>query len=73
MDIEDIEVPADLTDALARDDAARTAFDAMPVSHRREWVRWVEEAKRPDTRARRLARTVESLRAGNTGPLPRSR
>jgi uncharacterized protein YdeI (YjbR/CyaY-like superfamily) len=50
--------------ALAGDDAARAAFDALSFTHRKEWVRWVEEAKKADTRATRLAKTVESLRAG---------
>jgi Domain of unknown function (DUF1905)/Bacteriocin-protection, YdeI or OmpD-Associated len=55
-----VEVPADLTDALAKDDAARATFDGLSFTHRKEWVRWVEEAK-PATRATRLAKTVESL------------
>ena len=33
-------------------------------SHRKEWVRWVEEAKKPETRAARIEKTAESLRAG---------
>jgi hypothetical protein len=60
----EVEVPADLTEALARDDAARAAFDGLSYTHRKEWVRWVEEAKKADTRATRLAKTVEALRAG---------
>jgi uncharacterized protein YdeI (YjbR/CyaY-like superfamily) len=59
-----IEVPADLAEALAGDDAARVTFDRLSFTHRKEWVRWVEEAKKADTRATRLAKTVESLRAG---------
>lgn len=60
----EVEVPADLAEALARDDAARSAFDGLSYTHRKEWVRWVEEAKKAETRATRLAKTVESLRAG---------
>jgi bacteriocin resistance YdeI/OmpD-like protein/uncharacterized protein DUF1905 len=60
----EVEVPADLAEALAGDDAARATFDGLSFSHRKEWVRWVEEAKKPETRATRLTRTVESLRAG---------
>lgn len=59
-----VEVPADLTDALAKDHAARATFDGLSFTHRKEWVRWVEEAKKPATRATRLAKTVESLHAG---------
>jgi hypothetical protein len=60
----EVEVPADLAEALAGDTAARATFDGLSHSHRKEWVRWVEEARKPETRATRLARTVESLRAG---------
>jgi uncharacterized protein YdeI (YjbR/CyaY-like superfamily) len=44
--------------------AARTSFDGLSYTHRKEWVRWIEEAKKAETRATRLAKTVESLRAG---------
>jgi hypothetical protein len=60
----EVEVPADLAEALAGDDAARATFDGLAFTHRKEWVRWVEEAKKPQTRATRVAKTVESLRAG---------
>jgi Domain of unknown function (DUF1905)/Bacteriocin-protection, YdeI or OmpD-Associated len=60
----EVEVSADLTEALARDDTARAAFDGLSYTHRKEWVRWVEEAKKADTRATRLAKTVEALHAG---------
>jgi uncharacterized protein YdeI (YjbR/CyaY-like superfamily) len=60
----EVEVPADLAEALAGDDAARATFDGLAFTHRKEWVRWVEEAKKLQTRATRVARTVESLRAG---------
>lgn len=60
----EVEVPADLADALAHDDAARATFDALSFTHRKEWVRWVEEAKKAETRATRLAKTVESLHEG---------
>jgi hypothetical protein len=59
-----VEVPDDLAAALAADPAARTAFDALAYSHRKEYVRWVTEAKREQTRADRVAKTVEKVRAG---------
>ena len=43
---------------------ARTAYDALSYTHRKEWVRWVEDAKKPETRTARIAKTVEGLRAG---------
>jgi Bacteriocin-protection, YdeI or OmpD-Associated/Domain of unknown function (DUF1905) len=60
----EVEVPADLAAALAGDDTARATFDGLAFTHRKEWVRWIEEARKPETRATRLAKTVESLRAG---------
>ncbi len=58
----DTPLPDDLDAAL--DDAARTHFHALAPSHRKEWVRWVTEAKKPETRAARLEKTAEALRAG---------
>jgi hypothetical protein len=57
-----VELPGDLADALEAA-GARAAFDRLPPSHRKEHVRAVEEAKRPDTRARRIAKAVASLQA----------
>ena len=59
-----VEVPDDLTAALAGDPQARHAFEALAYSHRKEFVRWITEAKREATRAQRVGRTVEMLRAG---------
>ena len=59
-----IEVPEDVAAALAQDDTARANFDALSYAHRKEWVRWIDEAEKAETRASRLARTVESLHAG---------
>jgi uncharacterized protein YdeI (YjbR/CyaY-like superfamily) len=58
----EVPVPDDLAAAL--DDDVRTTFDSLAYSHRKEWVRWVEEAKKPETRATRIEKTVESLRSG---------
>ena len=61
-----VEVPADLAAALAADPAVETAFTGLAYSHRKEYVRWVTEAKREATRADRIATTVEMVRAGRT-------
>jgi hypothetical protein len=58
----EIAVPEDL--AAAFDEPARARFDALAYTHQKEWVRWVEEAKKPETRAARIEKTVESLREG---------
>lgn len=59
-----VEVPEDLAVALAHDVEARAAFEALAYSHRKEFVRWISEAKRDATRTQRVAKTVEMLRAG---------
>jgi antitoxin component of MazEF toxin-antitoxin module len=58
----EVTLPDDL--AAAMDDAARTAYDGLSYTHRKEWVRWVEEAKRPETREARIEKTVAGLREG---------
>jgi uncharacterized protein YdeI (YjbR/CyaY-like superfamily) len=57
-------VPEDLAAALAASPAAQATFDAFPPSCRREYIDWVLEAKRPETRARRLTQAVEWMAEG---------
>lgn len=57
----EIEVPDDLAEALRRNSEARAVFDGLSFSHRREYVNSITEAKRPDTRARRIERTIQAL------------
>lgn len=61
-----VELPDDLEAAL--DAATRAKFDSLSFTHRREYVRWVEEAKREQTRERRVAKAVEMLRDGVKTP-----
>jgi len=56
--------PADLQQALAADPAAGAAFARLAYSHQKEYVAWIEEAKRPQTRQSRIAQTLERLKAG---------
>ena len=57
-------VPQDLRAAIDAVPAARTTFDNFPPSCQRDYVEWVTEAKRDETRAKRLATTVEWLSEG---------
>ena len=57
-------VPADLAAALKKNKKAAAAFEGFPPSHRRDYIEWITEAKRPETRATRLATTIEWLSAG---------
>ena len=58
----EIEVPADLAQALDAE-GARAAFDALPFSRRKELARGVSEAKRPETRERRVAAVLAEVGA----------
>jgi hypothetical protein len=62
-----IETPADLAAAFRKAKAAQAFFDKLSYTHRKEYVRWIEEAKKPETRATRVAKTVEMLLAGVKG------
>jgi Bacteriocin-protection, YdeI or OmpD-Associated/Domain of unknown function (DUF1905) len=59
-----VAVPADLAAALDVDPAVRDTFDGLSYTHRKEYVRWIEDAKREATRSRRVAKAVEMLREG---------
>jgi len=61
-----VDVPQALADALTGDDEARTAYERLAYTHRKEFARWVAETKQESTRERRIARTLEMLRAGET-------
>jgi len=61
-----VDVPEALTHALERDAPAKAKFDALAYTHRKEFARWVAEAKREQTRDKRVAQTLEMLRAGRT-------
>jgi hypothetical protein len=60
----EVELPDDLAAALAGSDTARLFFEQLSYTHRKEWVRWVGEAKRAETRRARIDKTVEALHAG---------
>jgi hypothetical protein len=62
----EVDVPAALTEALAGDPPAQAAFDRLASTHRKEYARWIEDAKRPETRARRIVQALEMLREGRT-------
>jgi hypothetical protein len=62
----EVEVPPALAGALAEDPVARAAFDRLAFTHRKEYSRWIEEAKREETRERRVTQALQMLREGKT-------
>jgi hypothetical protein len=60
----EITVPSDLADALAADTEAGTFFESLTYSQKRWYVEPIEQAKKAETRERRLAKALDMLRAG---------
>jgi hypothetical protein len=58
-----VEVPPDLAKQLARDKKAKAAWDALSFTNKKEMASSLEEAKKPETRERRLAAALSSLRS----------
>ena len=59
-------VPADFAAALGKNKKARSSFDNFTRSRRNEYIDWVTEAKRPETRAKRIATAVRWLAEGKS-------
>lgn len=62
----EVVVPPDFTDALDRDAGARRSSDGLSYSQKRWYVAWIEEAKKAETRQRRIAEAISMLREGRT-------
>jgi len=60
--------PADFARALKTDRDAQATWDKLSYTHRREHVEHIEDAKRPETRERRIAKSVTLLAAGKKEP-----
>lgn len=59
-----IPVPDDLTTALAASPEAEAQFAAFTPSQRRDYLEWITEAKRPETRTKRIATAISEIAAG---------
>lgn len=57
-------VAADIGDALCAEPQARHFFESMPPFYRNNYIRWIEEAKRPETRSARIVEMVKLLKEG---------
>jgi len=55
-------IPKDVSIAL-KDSGLAEFFSAYPPSHRREYLKWISEAKKPETRERRIQKTMKMLSA----------
>ena len=62
-----IEIPPDLAKELKKDKEAKAFFDKLSYTHQKEYVTWINEAKKQETRQNRIIKTLEMLKKGQRG------
>jgi uncharacterized protein YdeI (YjbR/CyaY-like superfamily) len=62
----EVDVPDALREALVQAPDAQAVFDGLAFTHRKEYARWIAEAKRDETRHRRVEQAIQMLREGRT-------
>jgi hypothetical protein len=55
--------PKELAAAMKKNSAARAGWDSMSFTHKREWAEAIADAKKPETRARRVEQAITTLTA----------
>lgn len=60
-----VEVPPELAQAFKAEPGAEAVFQSLAYTHQREHVNYINEAKKPETRQRRVAQTIEMLKKQN--------
>lgn len=59
-----VEVPVNLEKAFRKEKEARIFFEKLSYTHQKEYVTWINEAKKEETRQNRIAKTIEMLKQG---------
>jgi hypothetical protein len=62
-----LEIPKDLEKELKKDKEAKIFFEKLSFTHKREYVKWINEAKKDETRANRVLKTIAMLKKGQKG------
>lgn len=60
----EIKIPRDFQSAISKNKKAKSVFDNFPPSHKREYIEWITEAKRDETRKKRIKQAVEWISEG---------
>ena len=70
MDTEEriVDVPKELSTLLDKNPKAKTIYNALSFTNRKEYARWIDSAKKPETKQIRLSATLEKLLAGKKNP-----
>lgn len=59
--------PDDVQNVFENESKSKELFDAMSYTHRKEYIRWITEAKKPETRENRKVKMIEMILAGKKG------
>lgn len=62
-----IAIADDIASVFNENPDAKNLFDAMSYTHRKEYIRWIEEAKKPETRENRKAKMIQMILEGKKG------
>ena len=62
-----VEVPADFKKLLNKEKTVKAFFEQLSYSHQREYVNWIIEAKKPETRTRRILKAIDMMKEGKKG------
>lgn len=62
-----VDIAEDIALVFNENPKAKLLFDNMSYTHRKEYIRWIEEAKKPETREKRKARMIEMILEGKKG------
>ncbi len=63
-----VSVPNDLQQVMSENPSAKSIFDAFSYTCKKEYVNWIEAAKRPETRSARIQKSIEMILAGKKEP-----
>jgi len=59
-----VEVPSDFKKLLNKEKTVKAFFEKLAYTHQREYVNWIIEAKKPETRTRRMIKAIDMMKDG---------
>lgn len=62
-----VEIAEDIVSVFNENPEAKTLFDKMSYTHKKEYIRWIEEAKKPETRENRKIKMIQMILDGKKG------
>ena len=62
-----VEIAEDIVSVFNENPEAKTLFDKMSYTHKKEYIRWIEEAKKPETRENRKIKMIQMILNGKKG------